>query len=177
MSLLIELVQDRKGQAFLDTSGQEFKAGLQSHPFAVKPNSDEAAALLQIPLKDDADYCLAVQRLRDAGVEVVALSRGSYGIILSAGKELVIATPPSVSVRSPVGVGDAALAGLLWAVMDGCPPAQTAARAVACGTPTAMQEGTAVGDRALVEDILDRVKVELLVKAVQSKENQDKHPL
>ncbi len=58
---------------------------------------------------------------------------------------------------SPIGAGDATLAGLLWATLDGCDAAETARRAVACGTAAAMQEGTGVGERTLVEELLPRV--------------------
>jgi len=62
-------------------------------------------------------------------------------------------------VRSPVGAGDAALAGMLWAVSENCDAVETARRIVACGTAAAMQEGTEVGDRSLVESLLGQVKV------------------
>ncbi len=67
--------------------------------------------------------------------------------------------PSPVHAASPVGAGDATLAGLLWATLDGCDAAETARRAVACGTAAAMQEGTGVGDRALVAELLLKVRV------------------
>jgi len=109
---------------------------------------------LEIPLENDAEYCQAVQSLHFSGVVVVALYRGAQGIILSANNKLIKVTPPPVSVRSPGGAEEAALAGMLWSVMDGCSPAHMAARAVACGTATAMQEATEFGDRTLVEIVL-----------------------
>ena len=76
---------------------------------------------------------------------IVCLTRGARGLVLAAGGELVMASPPSVAARSPVGAGDATLAGLLWALSDGCDATKTARRAVACGAAAAMQEGTGVG--------------------------------
>jgi len=43
-----------------------------------------------------------------------------------------MALPPPVA-RAAGGAGDAALAGLLWAIRDTCTPAEMVARAVACG--------------------------------------------
>jgi fructose-1-phosphate kinase PfkB-like protein len=51
------------------------------------------------------------------------------------------------------------LAGLLWAQSEGCDATETARRAVACGTAAAMQEGTGVGSRALVDELRPQVKV------------------
>jgi fructose-1-phosphate kinase PfkB-like protein len=58
-----------------------------------------------------------------------------------------------------VGAGDAALAGMLWAVQDGCGLKDTARRMVACGTAAAMQEGSGVGSRDLVEELILGVSV------------------
>ena len=68
------------------------------------------------------------------------------------------AEPPPVAARSPVGAGDATLAGLLWALSDGCDATETARR-VACGTAVAMQEGTGVGSRVLVDVLRPQVRV------------------
>jgi 1-phosphofructokinase len=156
---LIEQVQGCGGRAFLDSSGLAFRAGLAAQPFAVKPNSEEAAELLQQPLHGDDEHCFAARRLQAEGVRLVALTRGAQGLVLAMDEDLLIASPPPVTARSPIGAGDAALAGLLWAVSDRCDAVETARRAVACGTAAAMQEGTALGDRVLIEKLLSQVKV------------------
>ena len=93
------------------------------------------------------------------GIEWVCLTRGAAGLILAARDEVVMAAPPAVEARSPVGAGDATLAGLLWALVDRVDLAETARRAVACGTAAAMQEGTGVGSRDLIESLAPRVIV------------------
>jgi 1-phosphofructokinase family hexose kinase len=156
---LIQQVQDRGGRALLDTSGSALFEGLTAHPFAIKPNSEEAAELLKHPLRSNEEHCTAARRLQAKGVPVVALTRGAQGLVLAMDIHVLMAIPPSVSARSPIGAGDAALAGLLWAVSDQCDPTETARRIVACGTATAMQEGTGVGDRRLVEQLVKQVGV------------------
>jgi 1-phosphofructokinase family hexose kinase len=156
---LIQRVQAQGGRAFLDTSGRAFRDGLAACPFAIKPNSEEAAEFLGLSVQGDDEHCAAARRLQAEGVELVALTRGAQGLVLAMDGEVLIATPPPVAARSPIGAGDAALAGLLWAVSDECNPVETARRAVACGTAAAMQEGTGVGDRLLVERLLDQVTV------------------
>jgi 1-phosphofructokinase len=157
---LINNVQQGGGLGFLDSSGPAFRAGLAAGPFAIKPNSEEASEALLSPLRDDAEHRSAASRLQTGGVRLVALTRGAQGLILSMDGKLVIATPPPVNVRSPVGAGDASLAGLLWAVLDKCDAIETARRAVACGTAAAMQEGTGVGDQALVKTLLPQVQIQ-----------------
>jgi fructose-1-phosphate kinase PfkB-like protein len=58
-----------------------------------------------------------------------------------------------------VGAGDATLAGIIWALADDCDAEEAARRAVACGTAAAMQEGTGVGDRALIDALRPQVLV------------------
>ena len=156
---LIQKVQERGGRALLDSSGSAFREGIAAHPFAIKPNSEEASELLDSTLHTDEEHCTAVRRLQAAGVTLVAITRGAQGLVLAMEDQVLMATPPPVPTRSPVGAGDAALAGLLWAISEECDAFETARRVVACGTATAMQEGTGVGDRALVEDLLKQVEV------------------
>ena len=156
----IQLVQGCGARACLDTSGAALRQGLAAHPFAIKPNSEEAADLLGVSPTSDADHTAAARTLQGEGADVVALTRGARGMVLAMGGEVLMAAAPPVNARSPVGAGDAALAGLLWAILDGCTPVETAARAVACGTAAAMQEGTGVGDRQLVEALLRQISVQ-----------------
>ncbi len=156
---LIRLVGECGGRALLDSSGPALRHGLEAHPFAVKPNSEEAAELLGLSLHGDEDHCAAARRLQARDISVVALTRGAQGLVLAMEGDVLIATPPPIPTRSPIGAGDAVVAGLLWATADGCDPVETARRAVACGTATAMQEGTGVGDRRLVDRLLNEVKV------------------
>jgi 1-phosphofructokinase family hexose kinase len=158
---LIASVQARDGRAFLDTSGPALAAGLRAAPYAAKPNSEEAAEALGVAVTDDAAHIAAVRRLQEMGVRLVCLSRGARGLVLALDGDLVRAMPPPVEARSPVGAGDAALAGLIWAATEGCDAVETARRAAACGAAAAMQEGTGVGDRVLVEGLLPQVRVTL----------------
>lgn len=154
---LIEAVQAVDAYAFLDTSGPALRYGLTAAPFVLKPNTEEAEALLGRRIKDDAAHIAASHDL-DA-LAIVCLTRGADGLVLRMGDEVYLARPPLVAAKSPVGAGDATLAGLLWALADGVDLETTARRAVACGAAAAMQEGTGVGDRALVEALLPRVTV------------------
>ena len=156
---LINLIQQRGGRAFLDSSGSALRAGLAARPFAIKPNREEAGELLGRTLTGDADHARAARELQDMGASIVALSRGSESLVLCTEDELLVAKPPSIAARSPIGAGDATLAALIWAISDKCDPYETARRAVACGTAAAMQEGTAVGGRDLIESLLQQVEI------------------
>lgn len=156
---LIAEIQARGGLAFLDTSGGPLRTGVAARPFAVKPNADEAGELLDRAVETDGESVDAAIALADMGLQLVCLTRGARGLILAYRGELAVAVPPSITQRSPIGAGDAALAGLLWGMVDGCDGAELARRAAACGAAAAMQEGTGVGSRELVAELLNRVQL------------------
>jgi fructose-1-phosphate kinase PfkB-like protein len=136
---------------------------MSARPFGVKVNSEEAGEYFGHDLTDDDAHCRAVRRfVREEGADVAAITRGEGGLVLalkSAPETAIIAIPPQVEVRSPVAAGDSALAGILWGLLDGCDPAEIARRAVTCGTATAMQEGSGIGSRALIEQLLPQAQV------------------
>jgi 1-phosphofructokinase family hexose kinase len=162
---LVAAVQARGAAAILDTSESALRLGLAARPAGIKPNSEEAAQALGQSVSSDEEHVAAARRLVDLlspakpPAPVVCLTRGARGLLLAADGELVAAEPPPVAARSPVGAGDATLAGLLWALSDGCDAAEMARRAVACGTAAAMQEGTGVGTRALVDELRPQVRI------------------
>jgi 1-phosphofructokinase len=162
---LVTAVQARGAAAILDTSEEALRLGLAARPAGIKPNSEEAAQALGQPVSSDEEHVTAARQLVDLlspatpPAPVVCLTRGARGLLLAADGELVAAEPPPVAARSPVGAGDATLAGLLWALSDGCDAAEMARRAVACGTAAAMQEGTGVGTRALVDELRLQVRI------------------
>jgi 1-phosphofructokinase len=156
---LIERVQEKKGLAFLDASGAALRSGVTAKPFALKVNTEEASELLGLELGEDLEVACAASGLLEGTTRLVMLTRGAHGSVLATENDRLVAIPPQVEARSPVGAGDAALAGLLWAAYEQCDPVTTARRAVACGTAAAMQEGTGVGEASLIRELLDKVEI------------------
>ena len=158
---LITRVQKKKAMAFLDTSRAPLHEGMKAGPFALKINIEEAGELLGQHLEDDQAVLKAARELQERGTHLVALTRGSQGLVLALESGMVMAVPPPVTALSPVGAGDATLAGLLWAFSDQSDPVMIARRAVACGTAAAMQEGTGMGNRELIQGLLAKIKISL----------------
>jgi 1-phosphofructokinase family hexose kinase len=159
---LISRVQEKKALAFLDASRTPLREGMRAGPYALKVNVDEAGELLGCHLEGEQAVLEAARQLQAKGTCLVAITRGAEGLVLATKTGIVIASPPPVTALSSVGAGDATLAGLLWAVSDQCDPVTMACRAVACGTAAAMQAGSGVGDRRLIQGLLSRIKTTLL---------------
>ncbi|MEP7272117.1 MAG: 1-phosphofructokinase family hexose kinase [Acidobacteriota bacterium] len=98
----------------LDTSGEALLTALSALPDLIKPNREEAALVLGMPITNDETAITAARRFLELGAQSVALSLGSQGLVWLSASEMqaVIVRPPVVSVTSTVGCGDATLAGL-----------------------------------------------------------------
>ena len=159
---LVELVQAAGARALLDTSGEPLRLGCAARPYLVKPNAVEAAEVTGRPVRSAADALAAARTLLGQGIEVVALSLGAEGLLLASGRQGVHARPPRVQARTPVGAGDALLAGLAWALAGGLPLAEMARWGLASGTATARREGVGAGTRAEVEALYEQVDINLV---------------
>jgi 1-phosphofructokinase len=156
---LMAQVTGQGARVLLDTSGPPLQAGIAARPYGIKPNTEEAAEALGQAVDGDAGHLHAACALAGLGIPVVCLTRGAAGLVLAWQGEIVSAQPPDVRAASPVGAGDATLAGLIWALQDECDAEEAARRATACGTAAAMQEGTGVGDHALIDALRPKVLV------------------
>jgi 1-phosphofructokinase family hexose kinase len=154
---LIILIQSHGALACLDAGGDALRLGLAAAPFLVKPNAEEAAEVTGIPITDTPSAQRAATFFLDQGAKVVALSLGADGLLLTNGHQSIYARPPQVAVQTLVGVGDALLAGLLYALHRGFPLPDMARWGVAAGTAAAMTSGVGVGRLGVVSALVAKV--------------------
>ena len=149
--------------ALLDTSGRALRPGVAAKPLVVKPNREEAAHLIGRPVRDAHDAVTAAEALRALGASAVALTLGAEGAILVTDGGAWHGRVAVTEGVSPVGSGDAFLAGLLaglvgvvargdsgdivQALSDEDTAPQALARAVACGAANTRRRGAGVLDR------------------------------
>ncbi|MEQ5816282.1 1-phosphofructokinase [Marinobacter sp. NFXS11] len=103
---------------WLDTSGDALTAGIESAPFAVKPNTDELSGWAGMPLPDIAAIESAAARLQAGGVPHVVVSMGANGVFWRSPAGTLRSWAPPVSVVSTVCAGDTLLAGMLHGILD-----------------------------------------------------------
>ncbi|MGC9521599.1 MAG: 1-phosphofructokinase [Anaerolineae bacterium] len=156
---LIDRIQSRGAKALLDASGEPFRLGLEAKPFMIKPNALEAAACLERAVESPSAMAEAVEDFLARGIALVALSLGADGLMLASREFRVWARPPEVRARNPVGAGDAAVAGLLWALSEQLPPPDTARWSVASGTAAAVREGVTFGTLDEVRALYSQVRL------------------
>lgn len=159
---LIDEVKKRGIKTVLDSDEEWLEEGIKAKPYLIKPNVHEAQELLETELKSEAAIIEAARTLVGQGIRVAAISRGKEGLIVATSQKTVKAVPPRVEIRSTVGAGDSAVAGLVLKLSQGHGIEEACRWAAAAGTAAALTPGTELCRRADVERLLPQVKVEEL---------------
>jgi len=155
---IIQVVQSAGGKALLDADGDTLVQACQAKPFLVKPNALEASQVSGVELLSLRDVREAARFFHQMGVELVLITMGEQGAALSDGVNVWWAAPPSVNISSPIGAGDAALAGFIWGLSQGERLERALKLAVASGTASASLPGTAIAGREPVLKIAGEVR-------------------
>ncbi len=156
---IIATVQKAGGRALVDADGETLRHACLARPFLVKPNALEAGETTGIAINTPQEAAQACLRFHEWGVEAVLITLAEQGAVLSAQGEAWWARPPEVPIQSPIGAGDASLAGFVWGLSRGLDYPQCLRLCVASGTASASLPGTAVAPRGLIEQTAKGVQV------------------
>src|SRR6266496_1064780 len=116
---IITQLKRQKKRIILDTSGEALREGIQADPTIVKPNIEELQHLLRRSLTSEAEVQQAAHQLLNKDIELVVVSMGRQGAMLVEQAKTMIATPPAITVKKTFGAGDAMIAGLIAAQIQG----------------------------------------------------------
>ncbi len=116
---IIAQLKRHKKRIILDTSDDALREGIEAGPTIVKPNIDELQHLVGHALTSEAAIQQAAHQLLNEDIELVVVSMGKQGAMLVEQATTYIATPPSVTVKKTSGAGDAMVAGLVTAQIQG----------------------------------------------------------
>jgi 1-phosphofructokinase family hexose kinase len=146
-------------RCIVDASGEALAAALAAHPSLIKPNEEEAAEVVGLPVRDDAEALAAARVLREGGAQAVVISQGERGAVgMDAGGAWKVEVPP-IEARNTVGAGDSMVGGMAFALERGEPFAEMLRWGAAAGTASAMAPGRNLCSGAEAEAVLARVTV------------------
>ena len=129
---MITRLKQRNKQVVLDTSGEALRVGIQAGPTIVKPNIEELQQLARATLTSQAEIQQAAHQLLNDDVKLVVVSMGRQGSMLVEAATTLLAVPPPVTVKKTFGAGDAMVAGLVIAQIEGLSLADCGRLATAC---------------------------------------------
>lgn len=156
----IERLRRRGALAALDASGDALRLGLAAQPFLAKPNHLELAEATGLPLASLDEIVEAARAVVRGGVAVAAVSLGADGLLVATDEGAWHARPPAITARNTVGAGDATVAGIVWALLQGETPAGLARWGAASGTAAAARAGVTFGAADDVRRMADLVDVQ-----------------
>ncbi len=159
---LIQIAAHGGARAVLDTDGEPLVQGLKARPFMVKPNLAEASRLLDTEFSSKADVARGALKIAEMGVELAVISLGKRGSVAAYEGAIYDVSAPEVKSISTIGSGDSMTAGILWALEEGKSIEDALKYGSATGAATAMSDGTDIGKRADVEQLVERVTVRRL---------------
>ena len=116
---IINQLKRQQKRIILDTSGEALREGIQAGPTIVKPNIEELQQLFGHALMSETDIQHAAHQLLNKDTVLVVVSMGKQGAMLVEQAATLIATPPTITVKKTFGAGDAMVAGLVAAQIQG----------------------------------------------------------
>jgi 1-phosphofructokinase/tagatose 6-phosphate kinase len=152
----------------LDSEGEPLRLGLGGEPDLIVPNQMEAEELVGFEFESVQDLVVALEQIVEMGARSVVITRddGALAYVREAGRPLFLrATIPQLEVVSPVGAGDALLAGLLAARRAERSFADSLRHAVACGAASTQHEQPGMVDPREVQRLSTLVEVAELAPA------------
>ncbi|MCL1594663.1 MAG: PfkB family carbohydrate kinase [Actinomycetia bacterium] len=162
---LTELGRNSGALVLVDATGETLKQALSAGPYLVKPNLNEASALLGIDLEDSPPQGAlnAALAIREMGAENVWLTLGSIGSILATddGQGRSFGAVPA-NVVNTVGCGDAMMGAAAGALASGSDLISAVAIGVAAAASQAETLSPIGVDVATVRKARGNVLVEVM---------------
>lgn len=159
---LIEMANAQGKKFLLDTSGELLKEGIKGKPYFIKPNKDEIEALTGRKINTIEDIISEIKRFQSEGIEFVVISLGVEGSVAGYNGKLYKVSIPKVKAVNPVGSGDSYVAGVAVAIQRGYEIEDILKFASACGTANAMEKESGFVTGSVVNELIDKIKVEEL---------------
>ena len=158
---LIHDIKKKEAKIFLDADGEAFCQALEAKPNYIKPNREELAQYFQvsenISLLEMKKLCL---KLIEKGIELVALSMGSDGVMFVTSQNTFYGKGLKVPVSSTVGAGDSMVGALAYAMEQGMSQEEVMRLSIAASAGAVMTEGTNPPIFELVEQLKQQVQLE-----------------
>ena len=126
--------------------------GLKAAPYLIKPNDDELSRLAGKKLETIEELTAEGQKLLESGIERVVISLGGRGALYLRKGSTIYAEGLKVPVGSTVGAGDSVVAALDMSEED------AVRLSTETGAANVMCSGTQAAERAVIEELLPKVR-------------------
>ncbi len=149
---LIDIARDYKKIVFLDTAGNPLRLGLKARPHLIKPSLNELSEINDSELNLKRALSIAKEYVND-GIGTMVVSMGGKGSVWIDSKMQIEATPPTVTVQTQTGAGDAMVAGLAFGYIKGWQAEQIMGFATALAAYTVSRARIGFNELTRIKDL------------------------
>lgn len=160
---ITESVHEKGGSVLMDADGELFRNALKAFPDIIKPNQVELEEYI------GADYRLSMgelkalaEKFQNNGIKTVAISMGKGGAMIVRDKFVARCPALSVKAHSTVGAGDAMVAALAYSWDKKLGDEETVRLCMATSAGAVTTVGTKPPARAVVDELIPQVEMEIL---------------
>ena len=154
---MITMLKDNDVRVFFDSSGEPFKKGLESRPFLVNLDVDDAENNFGFAIRNYEDAKRAALILLRQEVEYIAIWLYEQGLLLATQHEMFLAVPPKIRPRGVTGTRDALMAGLVHGFESRLPLIEVARWGAAYAAAWRAQDAFSTITREDIASFLPRV--------------------
>ncbi|MGD8190438.1 1-phosphofructokinase [Brevibacillus ginsengisoli] len=138
---IMKQVRGRGVRVLLDAKGEALLAGLQEHPYLIKPNHHELGEVFDVTISTPGEAISCARKAVEMGAQQVIVSLAGEGAAYVNQSEAFIAEFPKQKAVNSIGAGDSMIAGFLYATAQNYSIEEVFRFAVAAGSATALSEG------------------------------------
>jgi fructose-1-phosphate kinase PfkB-like protein len=161
-SEMIRLARHREIPTFIDAAGAPLLAALDEGPTYAKVDQRFMATYEGVTLNSLDNLIEAVTRVHGLGVEWVIASYRTYGNVFFTPDGIFLAEFDRKGIVSMFGSGESLVAGLILSGQEGMETRERILFGMAAALENALHVEKGVRDRASVEKLIPRVRLEKL---------------
>jgi 1-phosphofructokinase/tagatose 6-phosphate kinase len=170
-SLLVRLVgrsRERGLYTVVDSPPSVLQATLKANPSLVSPNQNETESVVGFDFIEEEDFLRGLLRLVELGGGDACITSREGHSYLSTESGVISARAPQVEALSPIGSGDAYLAGLLAGLLHrNLPPVDAVRLAAGCAAANAETLGAGLFEARRAEELAESVQIDLLSRSFE----------
>lgn len=160
---LISIAKEREVKTILNTSGEQFRKGLEKRPFLAKPDLRESNRVFGIKIDKEKDAIKAAKEVVQRGAEIGVVSLQNEKDVIATQDEIWFAESTYHKIVNVIGAGDALVAGFAVALSEEGKNLKEAIEfSMACALASALREEEEFSSREEVEKCLQCVNVKRL---------------
>ncbi|MCX7950553.1 MAG: 1-phosphofructokinase [Clostridiales bacterium] len=155
---MIRKFKEKGAKVIFDADGEVLRYGLEECPYLIKPNINELKSIINC--NDDIESIKqATKELVDRGIKTV-VSMGEKGALYIDNKNILLAKPIRVDVKSTVGAGDSMVAAFAIGIHEKMTIEETFRLGVASSTAKITKEGSLPPSREEILKYIELVEIQ-----------------